>query len=93
MDQLSQTESKNQPVVEVKTSSISPDEVVTTKGLMELLKIKNKRTIYELIKEGMPTIRAGRNLRFIKNEVLDFLRKRTKMLESVSQDKKPGLKN
>lgn len=55
-------------------SSISNDEFLTTKELMQLLKVKHKQTIYKLISEGMPAISVGKNYRFIKAEVIAFLK-------------------
>ena len=65
----------NQSVSKVTASSLRPDEFLTTRGLMKLLKIKHRQTIYNLIKEGLPTITVGRNFRFLKMEVIHFLRK------------------
>ena len=55
-------------------SSLSNDEFLTTQELMQLLKIKHKQTIYNLIRDGMPAISVGKNYRFIKSEVIEFLR-------------------
>jgi len=63
---------------QVKTHQVTPDEFLTTKELMALLKIKHRQTIYDLVKSGLPAIPIGRNYRFIKNEVIEYLRKRTK---------------
>ena len=65
----------SQSVSKVTASALRPEEFLTTKGLMKLLKIKHRQTIYNLIKEGLPTITVGRNFRFLKNEVIHFLRK------------------
>lgn len=72
------------PRLKVKATSIGPEEILTTMDLQKFLKINHKRTIYDLIKQGMPVIKAGRNFRFIKQEVLNFLRRRTKMLKLTS---------
>ena len=60
----------------LKTSktAVDPDEFLTTRELMRLLKIRHRQTIYELISEGLPTLKVGRNYRFIKREVIEFLR-------------------
>jgi len=50
------------------------EEFLTTQELMQLLKIKHKQTIYNLIRDGMPAISVGKNYRFIKAEVIEFLR-------------------
>gem|GEM_PF-3342946 len=55
-------------------SIISNDEFLTTKELMQLLKVKHKQTIYKLIDDGMPAINVGKNYRFIKHEVIEFLK-------------------
>ena len=55
-------------------SSFLPEEILTTHELMRLLKIRHRQTIYNLIKEGMPVIPVGRNFRFLKDEVIYFLR-------------------
>lgn len=59
-------------------SSLSNDEFLTTQELMQLLKIKHKQTIYNLIRDGMPAISVGKNYRFIKAEVVEFLREFSK---------------
>ena len=53
---------------------IAPDEFLTTSELMRLLKIKHKQTVYGLIQEGLPAILVGKNYRFIKNDVVNFLK-------------------
>lgn len=58
----------------LKTTALSPDEFLTTKELMRLLKIKHRQTIYELISSGLPAILVGRSYRFIKHEVVEFLK-------------------
>ena len=58
----------------LRRSSFSPEEILTTHELMRLLKIRHRQTIYNLIREGMPVIIAGRNFRFIQSEVIAFLR-------------------
>ena len=58
--------------------SISPDEFLTTRELMRLLKVKHKQTVYSLIEEGLPTILVGKSYRFIKGEVIAFLKKQSR---------------
>ena len=58
----------------LRRSFFSPEEILTTYELMRLLKIRHRQTIYNLIKDGMPVIIAGRNFRFIQSEVIAFLR-------------------
>ena len=53
---------------------IPPDEFLTTRELMRILKIKHKQTIYTLINEGLPTIVVGKGYRFIKDEVISFFK-------------------
>ena len=62
---------------EVVSQELSSDEFLTTKELMALLKIKHRQTIYDLIDGGMPVILVGRNYRFIRNEVIYYLRTRS----------------
>ena len=62
----------------VETAEIAPDEFLTTGELMKMLKIKHKQTIYNLIQEGLPVVNVGRNYRFIKKEVINFLRQQSK---------------
>ena len=64
----------NQATSKIHTSSISPDEFLTTHELMKLLKIKHRQTIYSLIKEGMPAILVGKNYRFIKQDVINYFK-------------------
>lgn len=59
---------------QTKRASLAPEEFLTTKELMQLLKIRHKQTIYRLIREGLPVIAVGKNLRFIKQEVVGFLK-------------------
>ena len=56
-------------------SYLNPGEFCTTRGLMNLLKIKYRQTIYNLVNEGLPRIIVGRNFRFLKHEVINFLRR------------------
>jgi len=51
------------------------DVLLTTQELMGFLKVKHKKTIYELVNRGMPKINVGRHYRYIKSEVIDYLRK------------------
>ena len=60
-------------------SSFLPEEILTTHELMRLLKIRHRQTIYNLIKEGMPVIIAGRNFRFIQHEVVTFLKRNSQL--------------
>lgn len=60
-------------------SIISNDEFLTTKELMRLLKVKHKQTIYKLVGDGMPAISVGKNYRFIKHEVIQFLKEASQM--------------
>ena len=57
-----------------KRKEIPKEEFLTTEELMRLLRIGHKQTIYKLIKEGLPALFVGRNYRFIKNDVLTFLK-------------------
>jgi len=62
----------------LKTSSrsIAASEFLTTYELMKLLKVKDKKTVYRFIQRGMPAIRMGRHYRFIKDEVVTFLKRK-----------------
>ena len=61
----------------VKHRALRPEEFLTTEELMALLKIGHKQTVYKLIKQGMPAILVGKNYRFIKHEVIQYLKVRT----------------
>ena len=61
----------------VPSATLSTDEFLTTKELMTLLKIKHRQTIYSLIDEGMPKILVGRSYRFIKHEIITFLKNKS----------------
>lgn len=51
-------------------------ELLTTKELMDLLKVK-RNTIYQLRKyENLPTIQIGRTIRFDKKKVFSWLEQR-----------------
>ncbi len=63
------------PKQEIKMNRITQEEFLTTKELMHLLKIKHRQTIYSLIEGGLPKIVIGRSYRFIKHEVITFLKK------------------
>ena len=63
---------------QVRSFRISEEEFLTTHELMKLLKIKHKQTIYKLIQQGMPAIIVGKNYRFIKEEVVTFLKEESK---------------
>lgn len=58
----------------IESATLSPEEFLTTRELMRLLKIKHRQTIYELISSGLPAILVGRSYRFIKTEVIDYLK-------------------
>ena len=70
------TEERPSLRTKTKSRSIAPDEFLTTCELMRLLKIKHKQTIYGLIEEGFPAILVGRSYRFLKSEVVGFLKRR-----------------
>ncbi len=55
----------------------APSPYLTTPELMQVLKIRHKVTIYNLIEQGMPTLRLGKDYRFHWPEVYDFLRQAT----------------
>ena len=63
---------------EVLTRTIPQDEFLTTSELMKLLKVKHPITIYRLISKGMPVIHVGRHYRFIKHEVIEFLKENSR---------------
>ncbi|PCJ15845.1 MAG: hypothetical protein COB02_17650 [Candidatus Cloacimonadota bacterium] len=51
-------------------------ELLTTKELMDWLKVK-RNTIYQLRKdENLPTIKLGRTIRFDKNAIVTWLQER-----------------
>jgi len=52
----------------------APASSLTTAGLMHLLKVKHKQTIYKLIHQGMPFTVTGRAYRFDQSAVIAFLR-------------------
>jgi len=70
----------------VESRAIAPEEFLTTHELMRLLKIKHRQTVYTLIKDGMPVIKVGKNYRFIKKEVIDFLKKQSESINSKDGD-------
>jgi excisionase family DNA binding protein len=53
------------------------DELLTQKELAEFLKI-TEMTLYRWRKEGMPYIKAGKQVRYEKEEVLKWLKTRDK---------------
>lgn len=81
------------PKPSVKQTLIHPEEFLTTKELMQLLKIKHRKTIYDLIAEDMPVILVGRSYRFIRNEVIAFLKKRTQSRKEQTREGLYGKKN
>ena len=66
----------------VASKVVPKEEFLTIHELMALLKIKHRQTIYDLIDRGMPAIRVGRNYRFIKHEVIHFLKERSRLRTS-----------
>ncbi|MDA9101051.1 helix-turn-helix domain-containing protein [Omnitrophica bacterium] len=74
---------------EVCSKKLSPDEFLTTKELMQLFKIKHRQTVYDLIKDGLPVILIGRSYRFVKEEVLQFLKRHAKKRFSVKRNGDP----
>ncbi len=77
-------------LAKTKTQKISPDEFLTTYELVTLLKIRDKKVIYNFIREGMPVILIGKQYRFIKNEVIDFLKQRSKEKIRQMRDSRRG---
>lgn len=71
---MSMEVSTEAPKQEIKMDRIAQEEFLTTKELMQLLKIKHRQTIYSLIDVGLPKIVVGRTYRFIKQEVITFLK-------------------
>ena len=69
---------ETQSLPEVKQVSLPPEEFLTTHELMKLLKVKHRKTIYDLIASGMPAILVGKNYRFMKGDVIHFLKERTR---------------
>ena len=69
----------------VKKSFVRGDEFLTTAELMALLKVRHKQTIYKLIGEGMPKILVGRHYRFLKSDVIDFLKRRGSNVSPISK--------
>lgn len=61
------------------TRSLAHEQILTTKDLMQLFRVKHRSTIYNLINEGMPVIKFGKDYRYITQEVIAFLRERTKI--------------
>lgn len=53
------------------------EDVLTKEQLSELLKI-GVRTVDRLRKEGLPSVRVGNQVRFIKEDVLKWLRENRK---------------
>ncbi len=80
---MSGRSTQDDSVTKTITQRISPDEFLTTDELANLLKIKDKKVIYNFIREGMPAILIGKQYRFIRNEVIDFLKQRSK--EKIGQ--------
>jgi len=68
---------ETQSLPEVKQVSLPPEEFLTTHELMHLLKVRHRKTIYDLIAGGMPAILVGKNYRFVKSDVIHFLKERT----------------
>ena len=60
----------------LRRSLFSPEEILTTRELMRLLKIRHRATIYNLISHGLPVLICGKNYRFIRHEVIGFLRRK-----------------
>lgn len=63
---------------------LSPDQLLTTSELMQFLKVKHRKTIYALIKTGLPKIMVGRRFRFVKEEIMEFLRNRSETAKTAT---------
>ncbi len=72
----------------VRTVTVSPDEFLTTSELMKLIKIKHRKTIYDLVEDGMPAILVGKNYRFIRQEVIDYFKQNTRVLNNNGSKKR-----
>ena len=59
-------------------SSANHDEFLTTKELMQYLKVRHKQTIYKLVGKGLPAVLVGNNYRFLRREVVDFLKQNSR---------------
>lgn len=58
----------------IESDTLPPEELLTTNELMRFLKVDHRKTIYKLIGRGLPKIVVGHEYRFIKYEVLRFLK-------------------
>ena len=67
----------------VRKKSIATDEFLTTKELMQLLKVKHRKTIYDFIDQGLPYVVVGKSYRFLKEEVFIFLKEHTKKIKNL----------
>lgn len=72
------------PKPETSQGAIPAEEFLTTYEVQKLLKIKHKQTIYKLIHEGMPAIKIGKDYRFIRGEVIGYLKNERRVHKSMS---------
>lgn len=76
---------KTSPIIEsipqVNTNVLSREEFLTTNELMKLLKIKHRQTVYGLIEKGLPKVVVGNGYRFIRQEVINFLKENSKNID------------
>ena len=64
----------DQTKAKVERNTLPPEELLTTNELMCFLRVDHRKTIYKLIERGLPKIVVGHEYRFIKHEILTFLK-------------------
>ncbi len=56
-----------------KKSVLSLEDLLDMDGLMGVLKIRSRQTVYKLMKSGLPAVYVGGQLRFVPSEVAQWV--------------------
>ena len=75
MEELTTISNKLDYLIDRSQKPVIIEKPVSKKGIAEHLEISTK-TVDKLISEGMPHVRAGREYRFFKSEVNEWLKER-----------------
>lgn len=57
-----------------KKSVPSLEDLLDIDGLMGVLQVKSRQTVYKLMKSGLPAVYIGGQLRFIPSEISQWVR-------------------
>jgi predicted DNA-binding transcriptional regulator AlpA len=53
--------------------AVSLEDLLDINGLMGVLKVRSRQTVYKLMKSGLPAVYIGGQLRFVPSEVAQWV--------------------